>query len=108
MNMTEERRLNWARVWCNKTHTTCPLISLEDEFDSDDFELCEQLIQDQIILEAQANFEKVSGKKLTSTPFGSSSSSSSRSSSPSSFVLPEDNIEIDADVILDAALTDLN
>jgi hypothetical protein len=106
--MTEERRLNWAKVWCNKTNTTCPLISLEDELDNEDFEMCEQLIQDQIILEAQVNLEKVSGKKFTSTPLGSSSSSSFRSFSPSSFVLLEDNIEMNADVILDAALADLN
>jgi hypothetical protein len=76
--------------------------------DSDDFEMCEELIQDQIVLEAKMNLEKVSGKKLTSTPLGSSSSSSSRSSSPSSFVLPEDNTEMDANDILDAALSDLN
>jgi hypothetical protein len=89
MNMTEEGRIQWAKVWCNRTHTPCSFISPEEELDNDDYDLCEQLIQDQIILEAQMNLEKVSGKKLTSTPLGSSSSSSSRSSSPSSFVLPE-------------------
>jgi hypothetical protein len=66
MDITEERKVNWAKVWRNKTHTTCALISSEDELDSDDFEMCEQLIQDQIVLEAKMNLEKVSGKKLTS------------------------------------------
>jgi hypothetical protein len=72
--------------------------------------MCEELIQDQIILEAQINLEKVSGKKLTSTPLGSSSSSSSRSSGPSTFVLPEDNtemMEVGSD-ILDGALANFN
>jgi hypothetical protein len=101
INMTEERRLQWAKVWCNRTHTTCPLIRPEDEFDSDDFEMCEQLIQDQIILEAQANLEKVKSKKLTSTL--------------STLILPEedieiveDNTEMNADAILDEALADLS
>jgi hypothetical protein len=110
INMTEERRLQWAKVWCNRTRTTCPLISSEDEFDNDDFEMCEQLIQDQIVLQAKMNLEKVSGKKLTSTTFGSSSSSSN----PSTFEeeieieISEEATEMNSNAILDEALADLS
>jgi hypothetical protein len=43
-DVQQERKLNWAKVWCNKTHTTCVLIGPEDELDSDDFERVQQLI----------------------------------------------------------------
>jgi uncharacterized protein YacL (UPF0231 family) len=100
MNMTEDRRLHWAKVWCNRTHTACPLIFSEDVLDNDDYQLCEELIQDQIIQEAQTNLENVKSKKLTSTL--------------SSLVLPEeeieiieDNTEMNADTILEEALGEL-
>jgi hypothetical protein len=92
-NVKQENKINWAKVWCNKTHTTCALIGPEDELDNDDFDRVNQLIQDQIILTKKAALEKAekessssssSSSSESSSSFSSSSSSRSMSSSPSS------------------------
>jgi hypothetical protein len=84
-DVKQERKLNWAKVWCNRTHTTCPFISPKDELDNDDFELVQQLIQDQIILTTKSALEKAEKESSSSSSTLSSESSSESSSSMSSY-----------------------
>jgi hypothetical protein len=83
----QENKINWAKVWCNKTRTPCNLISPEDELDSDDFDRVNKLIQEQIVLTKKLVLEKGEKESLSS----SSSSSASSSSDSSRFVSSSPN-----------------
>jgi hypothetical protein len=113
--VTQQKKLNWAKEWCNKTDTPCKLIGSEDELDSDDFECVQQLIQERIVLTKKLALQEAE-KESSSSSSSSSSDSSSRSvgSSPNSPLfrtLSEDVAHITKDMTMaeehDDALADL-
>jgi hypothetical protein len=110
----QEDKINWAKVWRNRTHTDSKFISLEDKLDNEDFERVQQLIQEKIVLTKKVALEKAekeSSSSSSSSSFSSSSESSSRSSSssPSSSLFSTFNKLENASMEeeLDKALSDL-